>query len=573
MAECSIIIPVHNKASVTRQCLDTLLSGDDGGGSTEIVVVDDASTDVTPRLLEGYRGRVRVVTHQTNTGFAQACNDGAAVAAGAYLIFLNNDVVPERGWRERLLDHARAHPNAGIVGSKLLYRDGRIQHAGVVICRNRMPTHVYNGFPSDHPAVNKSRRLQAVTAASMLVRRGTWDAVGGFDVSYINALEDIDFCLRAGEKGYEVHYCHESVAWHLESVSRRSGDARLALQPDEEHSARLFLTTWATRVEPDELRVYEEDGLLQVTPRCPYPIGIAVSPHLAVRNDDEADAQVTDRLLHSRATQVQDLLHENIRLQVQTEEMVLAWQAAHQRAGGLPLGWPALRANASFFDVRHFVAGLYLHGEGIEIGALHAPMVVGRGVRVRYVDRMSVAELRRQYPELDDKALVEPDIIDNGERLERIGDASQDFVIASHFLEHCQDPIGTVAAMLRVLRPGGVLYLAVPDKRYTFDRRRPVTPFAHLLRDYREGPAWSKAAHFEEWATLAEDEHIKGRSAETLMAIDYSIHFHVWTQSEVLELLARLQTELAFEFDVETVVANAIEVIAVLRKRAAGPGH
>ncbi len=144
---------------------------------------------------------------------------------------------------------------------------------------------------------------------------------------------------------------------------------------------------------------------------------------------------------------------------------------------------------------------------------------------------------------------------------------SQDFVIASHFLEHCQDPIGALHHMLRVTRPNGIVFLGVPDKRYTFDRNRPVTPFDHLVRDHTEGPAVSKAAHFEEWATLAEDENIRGRSARELMDIDYSIHFHVWTQAELLELFARLMSERRFPFDVESVVKNAIELIVVLRKQ------
>lgn len=75
-------------------------------------------------------------------------------------------------------------------------------------------------------------------------------------------------------------------------------------------------------------------------------------------------------------------------------------------------------------------------------------------------------------------------------------------MIANHFLEHCENPIKAFLNMLRVLRPGGILFLAVPDKRHTFDRDRPVTPLAHLVRDYEEGPGWSRKGHFEEWVRL-----------------------------------------------------------------------
>src|SRR5262249_41579641 len=91
---------------------------------------------------------------------------------------------------------------------------------------------------------------------------------------------------------------------------------------------------------------------------------------------------------------------------------------------------------------RAAIARTYLRGSGIEIGALHRPLRVPSHVAVRYVDRLSTAELRRQYPMLADHELVPVSIIDDGEQLVSLADASQDFVIANHFLEHCEDPLG-----------------------------------------------------------------------------------------------------------------------------------
>jgi SAM-dependent methyltransferase len=208
----------------------------------------------------------------------------------------------------------------------------------------------------------------------------------------------------------------------------------------------------------------------------------------------------------------------------------------------------------------------YLAGNGLEVGALHNPLPVPKGCRVRYVDRLPVDELRRQYPNLAGLPLVPVDVVDDGERLATVPDGSQDFVIANHFLEHCQDPIGALRTFSRVLRPGGVLYMAVPDKRYTFDKGRPVTPLGHLERDHREGPEWSRAGHYDEYARLAHGcspEDAPGVAAD-MMARGYSIHFHVWTQKELLELLLSLKDDLGFDFEV--VCKNAAEVIVVLRK-------
>lgn len=217
---------------------------------------------------------------------------------------------------------------------------------------------------------------------------------------------------------------------------------------------------------------------------------------------------------------------------------------------------------------RQQLAVRYLRGTGIEIGALHNPLETPAGAHVRYVDRMHAEDLREHYPELNSLPLVDVDAIDDGERLETIPDASLDFVIANHFLEHCQDPLRALASFCRVLRVGGIVYLAVPDKRYTFDVDRAETTLDHLLRDYADGAEASRRGHFEEWARFVDrvDESELEHHVDELMAKDYSIHYHVWTQAELLELLASLRTRLGLPFEVEVLVRNEHEHIAILEK-------
>src|SRR5258705_12380858 len=124
MTKCSIIIPVFNHAALTRQCLAAL-----EGEPAETIVVDDASTEPVASTIR----------HETNTGFAQSCNDGAAAARGQFLVFLNNDTIPQPGWLDALTRYADTHPAAAVVGAKLVYPAGTIQHAGVVICQDRYP--------------------------------------------------------------------------------------------------------------------------------------------------------------------------------------------------------------------------------------------------------------------------------------------------------------------------------------------------------------------------------------------------------------------------------------------------
>lgn len=220
---------------------------------------------------------------------------------------------------------------------------------------------------------------------------------------------------------------------------------------------------------------------------------------------------------------------------------------------------------------REMIADLYLKGDGIEVGALHTPLRVSKEARVRYVDRMPVADLRKQYPELRSRELVPVDILDDGEKLQTISDSTLDFVIANSFIEHCQNPVLAFSNFFRVLRVGGILYLAIPDMRYTFDADRPVTTLEHLMRDFQEGPEWSKKQHFEEWVRLVQkleaDDEVEKQVA-ALMRIDYSIHYHVWTQREMFEFIVALKQMVSFE--VELVFRGDTECVFILKKRKPG---
>jgi SAM-dependent methyltransferase len=214
------------------------------------------------------------------------------------------------------------------------------------------------------------------------------------------------------------------------------------------------------------------------------------------------------------------------------------------------------------------LAKRYLHGDGLEIGALHLPLPMPRGAGVRYVDRMDEHALVAEYPELEGHDLVHVDVVDDGERLTSVPDASVDFVVANHFLEHTEDPIGTLEQHTRVLRPGGVLYLANPDPRATFDERRPLTSVEHLARDHRDGPQGSRDAHYEEWVRLVElapEAEVPARAA-ALRDAGYSIHFHVWTPAVFAELVHHCAADEGIPLALEALVPVRHEFIAVLRK-------
>jgi predicted SAM-dependent methyltransferase len=181
----------------------------------------------------------------------------------------------------------------------------------------------------------------------------------------------------------------------------------------------------------------------------------------------------------------------------------------------------------------------HLHGHGIEIGALWRRFPVPPGARVWYADRLSAGALAEHYPELKGRILPS-DLVADAAQLP-VASASLDFLIASHLLEHLPFPLAALRAWHDTLRPGGVLLLKIPDKRYTFDAPRERTSLAHLLQEYEHPERFEARAHYADWV-----EHVGGRSRESpeferevgdLMRRDYSIHFHVWTDADVREIV------------------------------------
>jgi GT2 family glycosyltransferase len=310
VTSCSLVIPVHNRAALTRQCLDTLLEAPPTTAEVEIVVVDDCSTDSTAEMLASYGDRVRVVRHERNAGFGISCNDGAAAATGEWLVFLNNDTVPQPGWLDALLEYATPREQVGLVGAKLLFPNDTVQHAGVVFARGPHPRHIYSGFPASHPAVNKSREFQVVTGACALIRRELFLEAGRFDSAFVNGYEDVDLCLRLRRLGYQIHYCHESVLYHLESATRDD-----ELDP---RNFRLFLERWAESVAQDDFRYYLEDGLIEISYWEQFPVLLSVSPQLAVMDRQRRSA--SERLLAARSREVFEAQREIVRLNLRLIE-------------------------------------------------------------------------------------------------------------------------------------------------------------------------------------------------------------------------------------------------------------
>jgi GT2 family glycosyltransferase len=256
----SIIIPVYNQMEFTEKCIELLYENTPEESSFEAIVVDNASSDGTREYLESQQedGRLRALFNEENLGFARACNQGAGAARGEYLLFLNNDTETLPGWLEPLVEILDNDPAVAAVGSKLLFPDGKIQHAGVVMARlvkeeNLLsPFHVFYNEDADHPPANMPHVYQAVTAACVLIRRSSFEEVGGFDEGYWNGFEDVDLCFKFHERGWLVVYEPRSVVVHYEGQSGPDRNSRTAGNLQRLHEK------WVGKVEVDV--VVEPDG-------------------------------------------------------------------------------------------------------------------------------------------------------------------------------------------------------------------------------------------------------------------------------------------------------------------------
>lgn len=245
MRTASIVIPVFNQSFLTRVCLASLSLADLSGA--EVVVVDNGSTDDTPALLQEWsagRDDRRVVTPGENLRFAGGCNLGARESEGEIVVFLNNDTFVLPDWLTSLLRPFAEAEEIKVAGSRLLYPNGRIQHAGIAF-NHLGPHHVFVGLPADIPAAMRRRDYQVVTGASMAIRKETFDRYDGFDQTYQNSFEDVDLCLRIKADGGRVVYVPDSVAYHWESMT----EGRIG--PQDKRNYDLFIERWGERFDQD----------------------------------------------------------------------------------------------------------------------------------------------------------------------------------------------------------------------------------------------------------------------------------------------------------------------------------
>lgn len=253
----SIIIPVYNQPRYTKQCLQAVLANSGCEFPWEVIVVDNASRiEVRSLFPEPGLPHLKIIKNSNNNGFIRACNQAATMARGKYLVFLNNDTIPQPGWLQALVNFAEQNPRIGAVGGKLLFPDGRLQEAGAIIWQDGSG---YNYGRGDCPGLSKynfPRLVDYCSGACLLVRALLFHALGGFDLRYDPMYyEDVDFCFALRKAGYLVIYNPVAEVIHLEGGTA-GRDVSKGFKKYQEINRAKFIAKWETELKhqfPPEL--------------------------------------------------------------------------------------------------------------------------------------------------------------------------------------------------------------------------------------------------------------------------------------------------------------------------------
>jgi len=245
----TIIIPVFNNWDITRSCLISVLENS-CEISYEVIIADDGSTDET-RNISFHVSNVRTIVNKSNHGFLFNCNNAARYARGKYLAFLNNDTIVQPSWLKPLVNLLENDCKIGLVGSKLLYPNGRLQEAGGIVFKNASGyNYGRNDFP-EYPEYNYLKEVDYISGACVLIRKSLWESIGGFDNIFAPAYyEDTDLSFEIRKRGLKVIYQPLSSVVHFEGASH-GNNLNSGIKTYQRINKTKFFNKWESVLKSD----------------------------------------------------------------------------------------------------------------------------------------------------------------------------------------------------------------------------------------------------------------------------------------------------------------------------------
>jgi GT2 family glycosyltransferase/glycosyltransferase involved in cell wall biosynthesis len=393
----SIVIPVYNQFAHTLSCLRAIAAYPPEC-AIEVIVVDDGSSDETGTALPQVEG-LTYHRRRQNGGFIAACNDGAALARGEYVVFLNNDTLPQPRWLDTLLATFDQHPGTGLAGSQLVYPDGRLQEAGGLVFADGNAHNLGKFESPNDPRYSHVRAADYCSGAAIAIPRRLFERIGAFDSRYAPAyFEDTDLAFAVRDAGYRVLYQPASQVVHLEGITAGT-DVNQGVKAHQVRNRHTFAEKWRTALSrqwpdgtaPDEASAAKDQRrILIIDSATPRP------------DHDSASLRMVNlmRLLLDEGAHVTfvptDLNHAGAHTQRLQQLGVQAWYAPFF---GTPARW--IREHGHRFDTV-LVCRHYVLREWLPLLRKHAPhaRLVFDTVDLHYLRERRGAELA------DDQALM-----------------------------------------------------------------------------------------------------------------------------------------------------------------------
>lgn len=355
----SIVIPVFNEIAQTLACLRAIAAYPPALG-IEIIVVDDGSSDATTTQLPLVEG-LRLHRMPANAGFIGACNAGATHATGRFLVFLNNDTVPQPGWLDALAQTFYAHRDVGLVGAQLLYPDGRLQESGGMLLRDGRAESRGRFADPEHPLLRYCCAVDYCSGAALMLERAQFEALDGFDTRYAPAYyEDTDLAFRIRARGLRVLVQPDARVIHVEGASAGTDPTR-GMKAYQARNLSVFAARWS-----DALSTRPTDPLQAVQLPAPGTPQVLIVDNLTPAPDrDSASLRLVNlmRMLRDDGANVvflpADLRHAGADTAALQALGIEVWYAPH---AGSVAGW--MQAHGHRFDSvmlsRHYVAREFL---------------------------------------------------------------------------------------------------------------------------------------------------------------------------------------------------------------------
>lgn len=246
----SIIVPAYNQANYTFACIKSIILNT-LDIPYEVILIDDNSPAEDAANIEEQVENLVFIRNEENLGFLKNCNKAATYATGKYILFLNNDTNVQPNWLNSLVELIESNQEIGMVGSRLVYPDGRQQEAGGIIWNDASGWNFGRLDDRNKAEYNYVKEVDYISGAAIMISLGLWKTIGGFDERFVPAYyEDTDLAFEVRKHGYKVMYQPKSLVVHFEGVSNGT-DISSGIKKYQQINFEKFFTKWKDVLQKD----------------------------------------------------------------------------------------------------------------------------------------------------------------------------------------------------------------------------------------------------------------------------------------------------------------------------------